>query len=136
MAFVRIALIFLLSIIAQDVICQTAGMNNITTSNESHELYAGKTADHWISEVMRLAVTVRATEEDYERNLRECIARGHSKDDKTPPCIRANHALFASQSARNEYQRLLNRLSRTELPLQWLRAHFTWVRWGPEWKQN
>ena len=95
-----------------------------------------KVLDYWISEVVRLASTIRATEEDYEQNLRECVRRGGSVDKNDPPCIRANNALFAAQSARVEYQRLLNSVSRTTLPTEWLRAHFTWVRWGPEWKRE
>jgi hypothetical protein len=133
MAIARTAIILLVFTFAQESFGQTDQMNNTTTAPA--KLYAGKTAEHWISEVIRLAVTVRATEEDYEQNLRECVKQGKTKEDQAPPCIRANHSYFASQSARNEYQRLLNTVSRTTLPVEWLRANFTWVRFGPEWKQ-
>ena len=133
MAIAKTVLILLLFTFVQQAFSQTLQMNNAAKSPS--KLYAGKPADHWISEVIRLAVTVRATEEDYEQNLRECVKQGKTKEDKAPPCIRANLSLYGSQSARNEYQRLLNAVSRTSLPLEWLRANFTWVRFGPEWKQ-
>ncbi len=131
MEFKRQALIFLIVILAQGAISQGAQLNN---TERSPELYAGKSADSWITEVVRLASTIRATEEDYEENLRECGR--HGKNRKAPPCIRANNALLAAQSARAEYQSLLNEVSATSLPTDWLKAHFTWVRWGPEWKKE
>ena len=132
MALARIALILCLFAFVQEGICQSAQMNSATTIPQ----YAGKTADQWVSEVIRLAVTIRATEEEYERSLRECAKQGKTTEDQTSACIRANHAFFASQSARNEYQRMLNTVSRTSLPIEWLRSHFTWVRFGPDWKDN
>ena len=128
-------LIFLVLNFAQEATGQTVPMNN--TTNQSAKLYGGKTADHWVSEVLRVAITIRATEESYEKSLRECVSSGRTVEDNTAPaCIRANHSRFAAESARNEYQRLLNDASVTSLPSEWLRAHFTWVRWGPEWKRD
>jgi hypothetical protein len=132
MVIARTALILLLFTIAQEAFSQTPQMNNGTSPAK---LYAGKTADHWISEVVRLAVTVRSTEEDYEQSRRACVKQGKTIEDPAPVCIRAKHSYYASQAARNEYQRLLNTVSRTSLPVEWLRANFTWVRFGPEWKQ-
>jgi hypothetical protein len=128
------ALIFLVLHFVQDASSQTVEMNSL--SHTSSKLYAGKTADHWVSEVLRLAVTIRATEEDYEKSLRECVQGGKSLNDNVPKCIRANHSRFAAQSARNEYQRLLNAVSKSSLPEEWLRSHFTWVRFGKDWKRD
>ena len=134
MAFMHLMLIFLVLNFAQVATGQTVPMSN--TTNQPAKLYGGKTAEGWVSEVVRLAVTIRATEENYEKSLRECVSSGRSVEDNTaPPCIRANHSRFAAESARNEYQRLLNKVSRTSLPVEWLRANFTWVRFGQEWRQ-
>ena len=134
MALIHLALIFLVLTFGQQAAGENASMNRNT--NLSPKLYGGKTADQWISEVLHIALTVRTTEETYEKSLRECVRLRKSVDDKAPSCIRANDSRFAAESARNEYQRLLNEAAATSLPPEWLRAHFTWVRWGPEWKRN
>ena len=132
MALIRIALIFQLFAFVQDAFSQTAQMN--TTTN-TLKLYAGKTPEEWASAVIQLAITVRQSEEQYEQSLKECARLGKTQKDKDLPCARANRAFYASQSARHEYQRLLNTVSRTSLPQEWLKAHFAWVRFGPDWKE-
>lgn len=134
MALRRIGLILLLFAFVQDAYSQTAQMNN--TTNIAPKQYAGKTAEEWVSDVIQIAITVRETEEEYEQSLKECARLGKTGQDKELPCTRANRAFHASQSARQEYQRLLNTVSRTSLSQPWLKAHFAWVRFGPEWKEQ
>ena len=131
MALLRIALLILLTAFAHDTFGQTISAKSVPATSKQ---YAGKTAEEWVSEVIVLALTIRRAEEDYEQNLRDCAKLKGTKEDKAPPCVRANHSYNTSQSARNEYQRLLNSVSGTSLPVEWFEAHFTWVRYGPEWR--
>jgi hypothetical protein len=107
-----------------------------TNLTNPSQLYAGRTADFWISEVVRLAINIRNAEEDYDKNLGECMRQKSSEKQDSLPCLRANQAKSTAQDSRKEYQHLLDTVSTTSLPTDWLRAHFTWVRWGSEWKRN
>jgi hypothetical protein len=126
-------LIFLILTIGQEASSQPVQENaNVRPS----QLYAGRTADFWVSEVIRLAIKIRNSEEEYDQNLGECMRQTSPQDQNSLTCIKANQAKWTASASRSEYQRLLNTVSKTSLPPDWLRAHFTWVRWGKEWKRD
>ena len=133
MALRTVVLIVLSCAFAQFAFAQTL---HTTDAVATSKLYAGKTADQWVSEIVRLALSTRIAEEDYEQSLRECAKLGATKEDKAPPCVRANDAYNKSLSARKEYQQILNTVSGPSLPVEWLKAHFTWVRFASEWKRE
>jgi hypothetical protein len=93
-----------------------------------------KAQEYWIAEVLRLALEIRKAEEDYEKLSRECALL--RKQDLAFPCDRARESLAVAERTRYKYQTLLNQASNSSIPVEWLKAHFTWVRWSPAWRRQ
>src|ERR1041384_816451 len=79
----------------------------VQANSLTDQLYAGKTADFWVSEVLRLAIKIRNAEEDYDKDLGECMRQKPAQVQDSLPCLKANQAKSTAQNYRNEYQHLL-----------------------------
>lgn len=104
-----------------------------------------KRSELWVTAVLSIAKQIRTLEENYETFSRQCVAAQGTREEKSaeeagrnktavdPACVDAQKALRASQVSRKEYVNLLSRAERASISVPWLKAHFTWVRWGKEW---
>ena len=123
----------------------------IFSDDSQGQTYGAKRQDLWIADVLGVAVKIRKAEEDYEKFYRECNIRSSVQSNATvgspaerngdvgqgnSACKKAEEALAMAKLARRQYQLILDQAALASVPVDWLRAHFAWVRWGPEWDRT
>jgi hypothetical protein len=125
---------FLVSLVLFPSFLFTADDSDETKSQS----YGSRRQDVWITDVVDVALKIRKAEGDYQAYAALCRKESTAQmnaNDKSA-CKNAEQALVTAKEARGQYQLILDQAALASVPVEWLRAHFSWVRYGKEWDRT